>query len=99
MDWFDGPFVGLEPGPRGEGARLLDQLMSHYTRPEFVYVHEWTQGDVLVWDNRCLVHAATWYDADKEQRMMWRTTVRGNPGALYAGEKRSWVPENAAAAT
>ena len=93
MDWFDGPFVGLEPGPRGEGARLLDQLMSHYTHPEFVYVHEWTQGDVLVWDNRCLIHAATWYDADSEQRMMWRTTVRGNPGAIYAGEKRSWVPE------
>lgn len=97
MDWFDGPFVGLEPGPYGEGARLLDALMTHYTRPEFIYVHEWTQGDVLVWDNRCLVHTATWYDAEKEQRMMWRTTVRGNPGALYAGEKRSWIPEEVAA--
>jgi taurine dioxygenase len=98
MDWFDGPFVGLEPGPHGAGARLLDRLMAHYTRPEFVYVHEWTEGDVLVWDNRCLVHAATWYDAGKEQRMMWRTTVRGNPGAIYAGEKRSWIPAEAAAA-
>jgi taurine dioxygenase len=97
MDWFDGPFVGLEPGPYGEGAKLLDQLMTHYTRPEFTYVHEWTQGDVLVWDNRCLIHTATWYDADKEQRMMWRTTVRGNPGALYAGEKRSWIPTEVAA--
>ena len=97
MDWFDGPFIGMEPGPYGEGAKLLDQLMTHYTRPEFIYVHEWTQGDVLVWDNRCLVHAATWYDADKEQRMMWRTTVRGNPGAIYAGEKRSWVPAEVAA--
>jgi hypothetical protein len=29
--------------------------------------------------------------------MMWRTTVRGNPGPLYAGEKRSWVPEEVAA--
>ena len=97
MDWFDGPFVGVEPGPYGEGAKLLDALMTHYTRPEFIYVHEWTQGDVLVWDNRCLVHTATWYDAEKEQRMMWRTTVRGNPGALYAGEKRSWIPEEVAA--
>jgi len=95
MDWFDGPFVGMEPGPHGEGAKLLDRLMTHYTRPEFIYVHEWTQGDVLVWDNRCLVHTATWYDAATEQRMMWRTTVRGNPGAIYAGEKRSWVPEKA----
>ena len=65
MDWFDGPFVGMEPGPYGEGAKLLDRLMTHYTRPEFIYVHEWTQGDVLVWDNRCLVHTATWYDADE----------------------------------
>ena len=96
MDWVEGPFVGMEPGPHGEGARLLDELMAHYTRPEFVYVHEWTEGDVVVWDNRCTVHAATWYDADKEQRMMWRTTVRGNPGALYEGEARSWLPQEAA---
>jgi taurine dioxygenase len=91
MDWFEGPFVGMEPGPYGEGAKLLDQLMAHYTQPAFVYVHEWTQGDVLVWDNRCLIHAATWYDAQREQRMMWRTTVGGNPGPLYAGERPSWM--------
>jgi taurine dioxygenase len=97
MDWHEGPFVGMEPGPYGDGAKLLDQLMTHCTRPEFIYVHEWTQGDVLVWDNRCLIHAATWYDADREQRMMWRTTVRGNPGAIYAGEKRSWIPAEVAA--
>jgi taurine dioxygenase len=96
MDWHDGPFVGLQPGPHGDGAALLDELMSHMTRPEFVYVHEWTVGDLVVWDNRCLVHAATWYDADKEQRMMWRTTVRGNAGVSYAGEKRSWIPEETA---
>ena len=98
MDWVDGPFVGLEPGPHGEGAALLDELMAHYTRPEFVYVHEWTVGDLVVWDNRCLVHAATWFDAQKENRVMWRTTVRGNPGTLYAGEKRSWIAEEAVAA-
>lgn len=92
MDWVDGPFIGMEPGPRGEGAALLDELMAHYTRPEFVYAHEWTVGDLVVWDNRCLVHAATWYDGDTEQRMMWRTTVRGNPGAIYEGEARSWMP-------
>ena len=97
MDWFEGPFVGLPPGPHGDGAVLLDALMAHFTRPEFVYVHEWNQGDVLVWDNRCLIHTATWYDAANEQRMMWRTTVRGNPGAIYAGEPRSWVPKEQAA--
>ena len=97
MDWVDGPFVGLEPGPHGAGARLLDELMAHYTRPEFVYVHEWTAGDLVVWDNRCTVHAATWFDGAAEQRMMWRTTVRGNPGPLYDGEAPSWRPPTAAA--
>jgi taurine dioxygenase len=98
MDWQDGPFVGMQTGPDGDGAALLDELMSHMTRPEFIYVHEWTVGDLVVWDNRCLVHAATWYDTETEQRMMWRTTVRGNPGATYTGEKRSWIPEKETAA-
>ena len=98
MDWLDGPFVGMEPGPDGDGARLLDELMTHLTRPEFIYVHEWNPGDLIVWDNRCLVHAATWFDASKHQRLMWRTTVHGNPGAAYAGERKSWIPQTREAA-
>jgi taurine dioxygenase len=91
MDWLEGPIAGMQPGPDGEGAELLFELMVHLTRPEFVYVHEWTRGDLVVWDNRCLVHAATWFDAATEARVMWRTTVSGNPGAAYAGEKKSWI--------
>jgi taurine dioxygenase len=92
MDWVDGPIVGMEPGPDGQGGKLLDELMSHMTQREFVYVHEWDKGDVVIWDNRCLVHAATWFDAEQLERLMWRTTVHGNPGALYAGEAKSWIP-------
>jgi taurine dioxygenase len=91
MDWVDGPFIGLEPGPHGAGAALLDALMRHVTERRFVYVHEWSAGDLVIWDNRCLVHAATWFDADREARVMWRTTVSGNPGAAYAGEMKSWI--------
>ncbi len=91
MDWFEGPFAGMRPGPNGDGAELLSELMSHLTRPEFIYVHEWSPGELIVWDNRCLVHAATWFDAANEHRLMWRTTVSGNPGAAYAGEKKSWI--------
>lgn len=92
MDWIDGPFAGLQPGPHGDGAALLDRLMTHMTRPEFIYVHEWDQGDLVIWDNRCLVHTATWFDATTQGRVMWRTTVFGNPGAVYAGERKSWIP-------
>ena len=92
MDWVDGPFVGMEPGPDGEGARLLYEIMAHFTQPRFTYAHEWTKGDLLIWDNRNLVHAATWFDAATYGRLMWRTTVRGNPGVEYAGERNSWIP-------
>jgi taurine dioxygenase len=94
MDFIDGPIIGMETGPNGEGEKLLFQLMTHITSRPFIYVHEWTRGDLLVWDNRCLVHSATWFDAEKEERLMWRTTVSGNPGAIYAGEKKSWIPED-----
>jgi taurine dioxygenase len=93
MDWLDGPFVGMQPGPHGDGAQLLDELMTHLTRPEFTYVHDWDAGDLIVWDNRCLVHTATWFDVAQHDRLMWRTTVHGNPGAAYASEQKSWVPQ------
>ena len=67
--------------------------MAHYTKPEFTYAHDWDQGDLIVYDNRTSIHAATWYDADRHERLMWRTTVRGHSGAEYAGEKRSWIAD------
>lgn len=91
MDWLEGPIAGMQPGPDGDGAALLMTLMSHLTQPAFIYVHEWSIGDLIIWDNRCLAHSATWFDADHEDRVMWRTTVGGNPGAAYAGEKKSWI--------
>ena len=91
MDWVDGPLFGMEPGVDGAGAKLLYELMTHYTRPEFTYAHDWDAGDLVIYDNRSMIHAATWYDGAHEQRRMWRTTVHGNPGPLYDGEARSWM--------
>ena len=93
MDWLEGPLVGMQPGPRGDGGKLLYDLMTHLTEPRFVYAHEWEAGDLVIHDNRNLLHSATWFDAEKHTRRMWRTTVMGNPGTLYDGEKRSWIPE------
>ena len=91
MDWVNGPFVGYEPGPDGEGAALLYRLMHHYTGPDFTYAHHWTRGDLAIYDNRSLIHSATWYDAEQHERVMWRTTVHGNPDPYYAGEEKSWI--------
>nr|MCH9670159.1 TauD/TfdA family dioxygenase [Gammaproteobacteria bacterium] len=91
MDWVDGPFVGMEPGPDGAGAKLLYALMQHYTDARFTYAHDWAPGDLIIYDNRSQVHCATWFDASRYERLMWRTTVRGNPGPEYDGESRSWL--------
>jgi taurine dioxygenase len=94
MDYVDGPIAGLETGPGGEGAMLLRDLLAHVTRDEFVYVHEWEPGDLVIADNRNLLHCATWYDAAEYTRLMWRTTVMGNPGSEYAGEAKTWIPRD-----
>jgi len=94
MDFVEGPIAGLESGPQGEGARLLRELLEHATRDEFVYVHEWEPGDLVIADNRNLLHCATWYDATHYTRLMWRTTVMGNPGDEYAGEEKTWIPRD-----
>ena len=64
--------------------------MTHYTQPQFVYTHNWDEGDLIIYDNRTSIHAATWFDAAVHSRLMWRTTVFGNPGEVYAGEAKSW---------
>ena len=97
MDFVEGPIEGLSSGPDGEGADLLRDLLRHATRPDFTYVHEWSPGDLVIGDNRCLLHAATWYDAENYDRLMWRTTVMGNPGAAYDGEAKSWIPQEGTA--
>ena len=92
MDFVTGPIAGMEPGPDGDGAALLYELLHHLTQRRFTYTHEWTEGDLVIYDNRNLLHAGTWYDVDAHIRIMWRTTVRGNPDPAYAGETHSWVP-------
>jgi len=97
MDYVDGPVVGLSTGPGGDGAALIRELLAHATREEFVYRHRWRPGDLVVGDNRSLLHCATWYDAERYTRLMWRTTVMGNPGSEYAGEEKSWIPRDGSA--
>src|SRR5499426_629994 len=61
--------------PVEEGRALLRTLLDHVTQPQFCYRHEWREGDLVVWDNRCVLHRATPYDTVHHQRLMQRTTV------------------------
>jgi alpha-ketoglutarate-dependent 2,4-dichlorophenoxyacetate dioxygenase len=65
--------------PIDEGRGLLRTLLDHVTQPAFVYRHEWREGDLVIWDNRCVLHRATPYDAARYQRLMQRTTIAGDP--------------------
>lgn len=64
--------------PVDEGRALLKELTEFTTQPCFCYAHKWRAGDLVVWDNRCLLHRATAYDTVRYKRLMQRTTVAGD---------------------
>ena len=67
--------VGLPPA---ESHALLDRLVTHATQPQFVYTHRWRVGDLVMWDNRCLLHRAVAnFELSKHRRVMHRSVVRG----------------------
>ena len=59
-----------------EGRALLRSLCADACRNERVYRHSWQAGDVVIWDNRCVLHRGLSYPAD-QARIMCRTTVAG----------------------
>ncbi len=59
-----------------EGRALLDDLLARSTTPERVYRHEWSVGDLVIWDNRGVLHRAAPYDPTSP-RDMHRTTLHG----------------------
>jgi alpha-ketoglutarate-dependent 2,4-dichlorophenoxyacetate dioxygenase len=69
----------VEGLPIAEGRALLKELLAHVTQPRFCYRHEWQVGDLVIWDNRCVLHRATPYDATRYKRLMQRTTIGGDP--------------------
>jgi alpha-ketoglutarate-dependent taurine dioxygenase len=70
---------GMEPA---EGADLVEQLIRHASQPRFVYRHRWHHGDLVMWDNRAVLHTASLFDHVKYQRLMYRTTLAGNAPLL-----------------
>ena len=61
--------------PAEESEALLNLLFDHLEQPQFVYSHPWRVGDMLMWDNRCTVHARTDFDPN-ETRLMRRVTMK-----------------------
>ncbi len=66
----------IEGLPREESNALLQKLFDHQEQPKFVYEHVWRPGDILMWDNRCTLHARSYFPAD-ERRLLRRVTILG----------------------
>lgn len=64
----------IEGMTTAESRGLLEFLHEHASRPDFVYRHSWRPGDVVMWDNRCLLHYAI-HDYGQADRLMHRITV------------------------
>ena len=60
-----------------EGRALIDELNALAVHPDLTYEHHWVPGQLIVWDNRCVMHRATDYDPATERRVVRRCTVLG----------------------
>jgi alpha-ketoglutarate-dependent 2,4-dichlorophenoxyacetate dioxygenase len=61
--------------PVPDGRLLLRDLIEHATQPAFVYRHEWREGDLVIWDNRCTMHRGRAFD-ERDVRDLRRVTTR-----------------------
>jgi alpha-ketoglutarate-dependent 2,4-dichlorophenoxyacetate dioxygenase len=70
--------------PEPDSRNLIDELMDFITRPQFVYRHGWRAGDLLIWDNRCVLHRGRPWDRTRYPRSIQRTTVAGTGPTVSA---------------
>ncbi|HAA91114.1 MAG TPA: hypothetical protein DCE33_01625, partial [Rhodospirillaceae bacterium] len=66
--------IGLD---RADSDAMLDDMIAHADNPEFHWDHQWRQGDMLVWDNRCSMHHANDDWPMDEKRFLYKCIVRG----------------------
>src|SRR5947208_5118112 len=65
----------IDGWPLPDGRLLLRELIEHATVRDFVYRHEWREGDLVIWDNRCTMHRGRAFD-EREVRDLRRVTTR-----------------------
>jgi alpha-ketoglutarate-dependent taurine dioxygenase len=71
---------GLE---QADSDALIQELVDFACQPPRIYHHDWTAGDAVVWDNRCLMHQATPWDMT-QRRIMWHSRIAGDPASEAA---------------
>jgi alpha-ketoglutarate-dependent taurine dioxygenase len=81
---FIGRHAHAIPGmPREESDALIAELNAWACEPPRIYRHHWAPGDVVIWDNRCVLHRACEWDL-AEARVMRHTRIAGDPATESA---------------
>ena len=70
--------IGIQGIEEAQADEILDYLFAHQIRPEFVYRHKWRDRDLVMWDNRSVIHQATGGYLYPDIRTMHRTVVAGD---------------------
>ncbi len=87
--YFDpGKILYIEGLEARQSDNVIDELTERMIVPDAGYVHEWRLGDVVIWDNRCLVHKAAGDYPPEEDRIHWRVSIK-EPGADNPSAQRS----------
>jgi taurine dioxygenase len=63
--------------PYDEGRAMIEELNALAVHPDLTYEHRWKTRELLIWDNRCVMHRATGYDAATQGRVIRRCTILG----------------------
>ncbi len=71
----------IEGMPLDEGRAMLKDLLATATQPQFIYRHRWRAFDLVIWDNRAILHRGCGWDKARYRRVMHRTTVAGEVSA------------------
>jgi taurine dioxygenase len=76
--------IGIDGMSEAESTPILMELFVHQSRPEFIYRHRWSPNMLLIWDNRCVIHAATG-GYQGHRRLLHRITVADRTAVRNAG--------------
>ncbi len=70
---------GISEMPADEAFALIDELYTHATQPKYEYRHKWRAGDMVIWDNRSVMHQANADYDPNEYRFLYRIMLKGAP--------------------
>lgn len=85
--YFDpGKILYIEGLEKQESDAIIDELTERMIAPDAEYSHQWRVGDIVIWDNRCMVHKAAGDYPPEEDRIHWRVSLKEPDAVRMAAE-------------